>query len=409
MLRASKYNIEFSAFDGKKYICNGLSGTIIRDPGKDILSLTEDIEFLKLHNFVYEASTNELDILDRRNSTSGYDDIVEITLMVHENCNFRCKYCYQDFKNRKISGVVSDDIVSRVTELVASKGGLVAHFYGGEPLLAWDSMLSLIEEFQDICRSNSADFRFFLTSNGSLLTQERVEVLSNLDVQHVKITLDGTRDFHNANRPMASGASTFDVVLDNLIAASNLIPIVLRINVGDENVGSITTLLDEVADRACNIQNISIDYNIVYNRTDSSLSNGVTYKDISELQKHAFGRGFRLRLPPITRARNCKFNSKNSFLFDATGTTYLCDKSAKTQIEITNDEAVSRSAVVGTKKDSLVKHFRSHRKDCLTCNLLPMCGGGCRILSLDKDSPACPPWKNHIAEYLSAHLINAER
>ena len=82
-------------------------------------------------------------------------------------------------------------------------------FFGGEPLLCWDDLVA----FTSLARERAARAGVVLmptvTTNGTLLDDERVAWLSEQGFQ-VAISCDGTQDAHDANRLSASGASTFE-------------------------------------------------------------------------------------------------------------------------------------------------------------------------------------------------------
>src|SRR4029077_1144222 len=64
-----------------------------------------------------------------------------------------------------------------------------------------------------------------------------------------QITLDGPAETHDLMRPLRNGKGTFDVILDNVVASADLIPISIRVNLDTANSGKYKRLLDQLVER----------------------------------------------------------------------------------------------------------------------------------------------------------------
>lgn len=410
-LIASKYNYEFTNVDGNPLILNGISGTIIEKPsmglqGPDLSA--DDISFLAQHHFLHDASEDQGELLLRRNAlVKDAPSLLELTIALHEECNFRCTYCNQDFQNRAFDDPLQARLFSYLDEHLPTRGTLHVHYYGGEPLLAWDHLVRLDQDILAFATEREARYRFFLTSNGSLLTEDKVDYLERRDVAHVKVTLDGPPEVHDARRVKKGGQGTYADIIRNVAAAAPRIPIVIRVNIDGSNYDSIPELLDCLSDAlsACGPDRISLDYNIVYDGRARRLAPDVSYRNLYELQRRTLAAGFRLRLPPMIRHRHCKFNSPKSALIDTNGALYVCDKTPELQVGELPGGAGEAAA---PKKLPLFRPdprdaFVNLRSECRSCSVLPLCGGGCSLLASGNLAPACPPWKSFLHEYLQIH------
>jgi uncharacterized protein len=404
-LRYSKYNYEICDEEGKAFICNGLSGTIVKKNENffDIGKLkNEEISFLKEHNFIYEESVDESALLrERNNSFSHNHRRLELTLMLHENCNFRCTYCFEDFKNKKFEGDTINKLITFVEQKLPTNGELFIHFYGGEPLLAWDSLIKIYDKLSEVAKLKNSFATFFITTNGSLLTHDKVNAIAQRAISHVKITLDGPPEVHNRRRKKVKGGETFDAILKNLLYSAEFFKVIIRVNIDRENVQYIPKLIEIIlkCSKKKSIKNIFFDYNIVWTPCSSFLDSSVDYNDIYQIQSLTLDKGFKLNMPPLVRNRHCKFNSSNSYLFDTSGKAYLCSVSEKTNVG-------SLMEIKVNKESAEVSAFYSNRSECNSCNLLPICGGGCSILSINASKPPCPPWKGMYIKYLEIQLRN---
>jgi uncharacterized protein len=57
-----------------------------------------------------------------------------LMILAHENCNFRCAYCYETFARGKMSKDVVRGLQAFVKKNIAQYNGLGVAWFGGEPL-----------------------------------------------------------------------------------------------------------------------------------------------------------------------------------------------------------------------------------------------------------------------------------
>jgi sulfatase maturation enzyme AslB (radical SAM superfamily) len=96
-------------------------------------------------------------------------EISSLTLALTERCNFSCSYCpqHRGENTLKIEAITAflDYLQPRLTKEIW------LGFYGGEPLLAWPLIVKSVAYLQNNRKNN---FRFTLTTNGSLLKGEHI-------------------------------------------------------------------------------------------------------------------------------------------------------------------------------------------------------------------------------------------
>src|SRR3979490_3029402 len=68
---------------------------------------------------------------------------LELIILPTERCNFRCTYCYEDFKLGKMSRKVVDAIKLLLAARVNDLHSLQLSWFGGEPLLAKEIILEV--------------------------------------------------------------------------------------------------------------------------------------------------------------------------------------------------------------------------------------------------------------------------
>jgi len=164
---------------------------------------------------------------DRRSADWLHGNARNITFILTEDCQLRCKYCYLTGKNatRKMSyetAVKAVDRILNMPELVFDNAGVVWDFIGGEPLLETELMDKVCDYIKirlfetDHPWFNS--YRFSLSSNGLLYGSPRVQefIRKNRDHLSIGISLDGNRAKHDSQRIFPNGKGSYDEVLKNV-------------------------------------------------------------------------------------------------------------------------------------------------------------------------------------------------
>jgi uncharacterized protein len=174
---------------------------------------------------------------------------MELILLSTEKCNFRCTYCYEDF----LLGRMKDDVVEGILNLIKKRApeldSLTLSWFGGEPLVAKQVVLDISRAARDICAVSGTGLNGGLTTNGSKLTPDVLKDLVDAHMKHYQITIDGDRETHNKTRIKANGEGTFDLIWNNLLAASKTdldFQIKLRVHVTHTNMPSLFPLLDKI-------------------------------------------------------------------------------------------------------------------------------------------------------------------
>ena len=149
-----------------------------------------------------------------------------VTLIVTEDCQLRCKYCYIVGKNSfgKLSFDTAKQTVDYLLENrdVFTESSVIWDFIGGEPLLEID----LIDRISDYIKLRMFvlnhpwfnAYRFNITTNGIMYHDERVQQYIAKNTAHVSlsVTIDGIAAKHNANRVFRNGRGSYDDVIKNI-------------------------------------------------------------------------------------------------------------------------------------------------------------------------------------------------
>ena len=154
------------------------------------------------------------------------DDSQQITFVVTQDCNLRCKYCYMTDKNDK--NIMDFETAKRAIDyFVDNKEDLfsteyiVLDFIGGEPLLEINLIDQIVDYFILSTYQKKSKwfgrFRIMVQSNGVLFNTPEVQQFleKNKSIVSLGITIDGTKRKHDMQRVFPNGADSYDIVEEN--------------------------------------------------------------------------------------------------------------------------------------------------------------------------------------------------
>lgn len=205
------------------------------------------------NGLLVDYNLDEISEMIDKEKDSKFENCLRLILLPTEQCNFRCVYCYERFRREKMTAKTQAAIVKYIEDNIHKYNGLILNWFGGEPTEAMDVIENLSVKLIDVCKKNKKAYNAGITTNGYNLTYEIFKKLKKLHVTEYQVTIDGLASIHNAQRVMADGAPTFDVIINNLLAIKNnckssAITFVLRTNFSKNmlnNVDEFCKFLDE--------------------------------------------------------------------------------------------------------------------------------------------------------------------
>ena len=205
------------------------------------------------NGLLVDYNLDEISEMIDKEKDSKFENCLRLILLPTEQCNFRCVYCYERFRREKMTAKTQAAIVKYIEDNIHKYNGLILNWFGGEPTEAMDVIENLSVKLIDVCKKNKKAYNAGITTNGYNLTYEIFKKLKKLHVTDYQVTIDGLASIHNAQRVMADGAPTFDVIINNLLAIKNnckssAITFVLRTNFSKNmlnNVDEFCKFLDK--------------------------------------------------------------------------------------------------------------------------------------------------------------------
>jgi uncharacterized protein len=257
----SRYNVRATAEDGRLVLWNTLSGklTVFKSEDREaILELLQRkgfespkgkvVEYLVERGYLVRQGVDEFRQFQQLFGRQHYrTDVLELILMPSEDCNFRCKYCYEDFARGTMIPEVREGIKNLVRRRIKKLNRLQVSWFGGEPLYGWEAVEDLAPFFVEVADENEVSFGANMTTNAYLLTPDVVDKLFAWRIRSFQITLDGLPEHHNHSRVARDGSPTFDRIFDNLkalAAREESFHVALRVNFDQANAGGLSGFVD---------------------------------------------------------------------------------------------------------------------------------------------------------------------
>ena len=141
-----------------------------------------------------------------------------LCLHIAHDCNLGCKYCFAEegeYHGRR--ALMSFEVGKKALDfLIANSGNrrnLEVDFFGGEPLMNWEVVKQLVEYGRSKEEANNKRFRFTITTNGMLLSDELMD-FCNRAMSNVVLSLDGRKEVNDFMRPTRNGrGSSYDIIV----------------------------------------------------------------------------------------------------------------------------------------------------------------------------------------------------
>jgi len=314
------------------YLMNSYNGCSLK-VSKDIfnsfesLQENEQMDALLIEEGFYDSFDNAVATATNKENTS-----LNLTLLIHENCNFRCTYCYEKFEKNAMSKEVMDSIIDYIEYRIQSDElieDIHLAWFGGEPLLNLKGIEYISSKVIGICEKYGKIYSSDITTNGFLLTKKVYEKLTSLKVTNYQVTIDGKSEDHDAQRILANGKGTYNRIMSNLIDISqntndtNLIAI--RTNVGPKNFDTMEEHISNLISIFGEDERFDLTYHNIGNWGETCvdvIDNNVAL-GLSELtvKKGGKSEGILWNLMPNSY---CYAGKKNNYLIGSDGLIYKC-------------------------------------------------------------------------------------
>lgn len=135
------------------------------------------------------------------------------TIYMTTACNFRCSYCYEDFKE---NSQLNEKSLRETLDFIFNYGEnekISLVFLGGEPLLNKEMIYQSIDYINKYYPNRVV--KYHITTNGSLVDEDFIEFMRENNF-HVRLSFDGNKLSHELNRISKDSDSCYEKILENI-------------------------------------------------------------------------------------------------------------------------------------------------------------------------------------------------
>jgi len=208
-------------------------------------------KYLADRGFLVPESYDEYKVLQLAAGKEHYrGDVLELFLLASEDCNFRCRYCYESFQRGTMAPQVRTGVRNLLQKRIADLTRLSIAWFGGEPLYGFPAVAEIAPFAKQLADRHGVHFSSHMTTNGYLLSPQIADQLLEWNVNAFQITIDGVQEVHDRARPLRTGAGSFDTIISNLRSLKKRTQdflVRLRVNFDNENRPELEPLLDLLA------------------------------------------------------------------------------------------------------------------------------------------------------------------
>ncbi|MFI5350443.1 MAG: radical SAM protein [Elusimicrobiota bacterium] len=341
---------------------------------------------------------------------------LHLIIMPTEDCNFRCRYCYESFLRGRMPAPIRRGIKKWVSNEIAKLDRLDVSWFGGEPMEQLDVLEELSHSMIGAARASNVPYSASIVTNGSHLSPENLRRLVECEVRSIQVTIDGLPLQHDRLRVTKDGHPTFEKIWANVKAARRVpgkFHLSIRVNFNTETLEKMEEFLAMAAADLAGDPRFSVFFRPVGHwggPNDSqvlvcSKAAGETaqFDSARQAQKAGLqsGNTFSFMRPG---GSVCYAANPRSFVVGSDGTLYKCtvalDKEFNKVGRLREDGLPEidqdRFALWTTSDDS---------KDavCQSCSFRPACqGAACPLVRIETGQRPCPPVKNRLRRALLA-------
>lgn len=186
----------------------------------------DDKDIAEAYSEIYELYKNETLFSDDVYSGIAVNmkkqsPVKALCLHISHDCNLRCKYCFADegaYHARR--ELMSAETGKRAMDFLIKNSGkrrnLEVDFFGGEPLMNFDAVKEIVEYAREQEKIYDKNFRFTITTNGLLLSDDKLEYI-NKEMSNIVLSIDGRKEVNDRVRYRADGSGSYDQIVPKFL------------------------------------------------------------------------------------------------------------------------------------------------------------------------------------------------
>ena len=362
-----------------------------------IVGDTQDDDFYNI------TKMNALTVLYSNSSLS-------LTIAITRACNFDCSYCFEGNRTGASMDIATEKkLIDFIKNYRCDQLNIT--WYGGEPLLAFDRIRSINKAIVAMGKRYTAA----MITNGYLFDDEKIAKLNELNISYLQITLDGTKETHDARRYLKGGKPTYDKILRNvekIISSDFKGRLHIRVNVDSRNEDEFPVVYNMIRKKFPRDFGKRITVYPGFVKGDEHPDVSCFFEPDAQgefitkmVEKYGINP---LSLYPKKSSEGCILSKKNGFMVGPEGELYKCW-----------DDVGNEKMVVGhidrfdnwnmpLLAECMVGCSYLDDSECKACYYMPVCNGGChrirqKNLHSECKHSSCTYFKNNLEDMLELY------
>ena len=343
-------------------------------------------EAFKRAGFIVNSDFDELAFIKLQNKRKVFaHNNYRITINPTLDCNLKCWYCSVDYAGTKHNRErMSDETVAALNNHISSlttqkkAHSISLDWFGGEPMLYYDEVVSKVSASAvSVASEQKVLFRQQMTTNATLLSEERIREMKDWGFYSFQIPIDGNERRHNKIKFYQDKQGTYRKIVENINLLAEIIPTVLiylRINYDRQTLKNIQDILPDFTEKSKRC--ISVDFQRVW-QVKCTDKERELLKDAKEYFRQA---GFRSEFWAYSpnSFRRCYADSFLYYAVHYNGKVFKC-----TARDYNDDIAIGHllnSGKIEWNDALLSKYFETAPFEngvCEKCKIFPLCMGPC--------------------------------
>lgn len=158
----------------------------------------------------------ELSSIEKNYQLKENKDIDKITLFVSNDCNLRCRYCYANGGDYKMSrNLMTQDTAMDFINFCVTNFTKIRQivFFGGEPMLNINIMEFVCLKFKQLYKDGIISYMpiFSIITNGTILNSRILNFLKE-NISTITVSIDGPKEINDANRIYTNGEGSYSKI-----------------------------------------------------------------------------------------------------------------------------------------------------------------------------------------------------
>jgi len=377
------------------------------------------ISTFKKAMILLDDGIDELKLLESLYHKAQYEDELRLIISPTMECNLSCRYCHKSDGNHTMDKGIIDDTVGFIQDYIAGIANKTCTIHiiwsGGEPLYNFNIFCELAEKIYEVANQYDCDVSSELLTNGTLMNKKIVSKICRhpFDIEMVQVSLNGPKSIHDQTQYFQNAKPTFDIICNNIKIAKKYLKVKVKINAyRNFDVNRFKILINELYERNV-ISHGEHNPTFFLGRAYEDCRDVGRFSDIFTTKKFASielecariakEMKFPLQLGNFEKPAYMGCNQLNvhAFTIDSEGLLGKCQNLIGCR-ENTYGKVTQMLDTLDVQYRKWIDYKPFHYEKCRNCHVLPLCGGGCALLAMNRKTSdqACIPEKFNLKERL---------